>query len=99
MKNFQIEFIANHRLGTKKELLELWKIQRERFTSYDYKNIIRNLFYFAAQSYENAFLNARVSEDGNELFTINCNTITGISDITSYISINDTVLRAMSVAS
>lgn len=99
MKNFQIEFIANHRLGTKRELLELWKIQRERFTSYDYKNIIRNLFYFAAQSYENAFLNARVSEDGNELFTINCNTITGIADITSYISINDTVLRAMSIAS
>lgn len=99
MKNYTVEFIANHKLGTEKELLEYWKMDRERFTHHDYKNIIRNLFYFAAESCENAFLNARISENGKELFTIDCNTITEITNITAHININGTELRAMSIAS
>ena len=84
MKKYTVEIINHTAKGA--ELLEFWELDRPRITRQDYRNIITGLFYSAAESIRYAFLSARVRCEGEEVFTVKCDTKKSASSIHSYIS-------------
>lgn len=101
MQKYTVEFINHTSKGT--ELLEFWELDRNRITRRDYRNIIACLFYSAAESIRYAFLTARVRCEGEDVFTVKCDTKTSASTIRAYVSAarpreKFVPLRAMTVA-
>lgn len=84
MKKYTVEFINHTSKGN--EFLEFWEMSRQTFSKYDYKQILRNLFWYGARSYQYAFLTARVRCEGEDVFVIKCDTKTSRDGIYSYVS-------------
>lgn len=84
MKKYNVKIISNSPKGS--ELLEYWELEREHFTSSDYRNIIRGLTYFGAESSRYSNLSATVYLEGRELFSVKCLTTQNYPEITSYIT-------------
>lgn len=70
------------------ELLETWEMNRNNFTSHDFKNITHNLFMYAAISWEYAKLTAYVYKNTESCFCVECKTIDDGCSITADIFVN-----------
>lgn len=83
MKKYNVKIISNSPKGS--ELLEYWELERERFTSRDYRNIITGLFYYGASSYRYSNLTAIVRCEEHDLFSIKNLTSQTFNGIMSHI--------------
>jgi hypothetical protein len=83
----------------KKEMLCYIEMVRPYFTKREFNYIVSELFFHAAQTYENANLCAEVMVNGQPEFEVTCKTITDGSVIDSVIRINGQYVRTMNVAS
>lgn len=83
--NYSVDIINHTRKG--QELIERIEMERSRLTSREYKNVILGMSYWAAESFRYSALTARVRADGNDLFTIKCDTKQTCSRIRSIFSI------------
>ena len=83
MKNYKIDFLVEKRRG--EFLVSRMEMEREQFTTSEYKVCIKTLFEIACRGIEFQYLTAKISCDGNKFLTIRCNTEVDGSDITAYI--------------
>lgn len=83
--NYSVDIINHTSKG--QELIERIEMDRRRLTSWEYKNIILGMSYWAAESFRYSALTARVRADGNDLFTIKCDTKQTCSCIRSIFSV------------
>ena len=85
MKKYTVEITSRNSKGS--ELLEYWEISRKSITRQDFHSIIGSMFFYAADSHEFSNLTARVRNEDQEVFAIQCLTTMDGSDIWSDISV------------
>lgn len=86
MKTYTVDFENVTRGQLKDRFLQAFEFKGEFFPREHFSNIIRDLFYAAAQSIDFKHLRATAKCDGEEIFTVKCDTTVDGSRILADIS-------------